>query len=195
MPLAFESISHGTIAFGFFNIETDMLLLEHYFFFASDFCSYVSELSEAGKRAGQVAEWKVYSIANRAEIGDLMGAIHGVRFQGFIGEVYRSFPFPERPEQFKQKPDGFKTWAAVEGTIQKYAQVVELPVVTDLDSLEIQIGEYRFDQASFHDLIKYVWKGGYPCWKDGVRPPYVVAMREKLEKLGAGLFKGIVFED
>jgi hypothetical protein len=26
MPLAFESLSHGTIAFGFFNIESDMLL-------------------------------------------------------------------------------------------------------------------------------------------------------------------------
>jgi hypothetical protein len=28
MPLAFESINHGTIAFGFFNIESDMLLLD-----------------------------------------------------------------------------------------------------------------------------------------------------------------------
>jgi hypothetical protein len=33
MPLTFESISHGTIAFGFFNIDSDMLLLEKYFFF------------------------------------------------------------------------------------------------------------------------------------------------------------------
>ncbi|MGD2186296.1 MAG: hypothetical protein PVI71_09215 [Desulfobacterales bacterium] len=32
MPLAFESLSHGSIAFGFFNIETDMLLLENYFY-------------------------------------------------------------------------------------------------------------------------------------------------------------------
>jgi len=37
MPLAFESLSHGTIAFGFFNIASDMLLLEHYFLFATDF--------------------------------------------------------------------------------------------------------------------------------------------------------------
>ena len=28
MPLAFESLSHGTIAFGFFNIESDLLLLD-----------------------------------------------------------------------------------------------------------------------------------------------------------------------
>ena len=28
MPLTFDTISHGAIAFGFFNIESDMLLLE-----------------------------------------------------------------------------------------------------------------------------------------------------------------------
>jgi hypothetical protein len=31
MPLAFDTLSHGKIAFGFFNIESDMLLLEQYF--------------------------------------------------------------------------------------------------------------------------------------------------------------------
>ena len=39
MPLEFESISHGKIAFGFFNIETDMILLNHYFLFATGFLS------------------------------------------------------------------------------------------------------------------------------------------------------------
>lgn len=33
MPLSFESRSHGPVAFGFFNIESDMLLLERTFFF------------------------------------------------------------------------------------------------------------------------------------------------------------------
>jgi len=42
MPLAFDSSSHGKIAFGFFNIETDMLLLENYFIFATQFCSYMT---------------------------------------------------------------------------------------------------------------------------------------------------------
>ncbi len=32
MPLSFESRSHGPVAFGFFNIESDMLLLERTFF-------------------------------------------------------------------------------------------------------------------------------------------------------------------
>ena len=38
MPLAFESLNRGTIAFGFFNIDTDLLLLQQYFLFADDFC-------------------------------------------------------------------------------------------------------------------------------------------------------------
>ena len=52
MPLAFDSISHGTIAFGFFNIDSDMLLLDHYFFFATEFCDNISRISRvAGKRS------------------------------------------------------------------------------------------------------------------------------------------------
>jgi hypothetical protein len=44
-PLLFESVSHCGLAFGFFNIETDMLLLDDYFFCASDFCRHVTDLA------------------------------------------------------------------------------------------------------------------------------------------------------
>ncbi len=46
MPLAFASRSHGSVAFGFFNIEIDMLLLEDLFFFADRFCRAVVDLLE-----------------------------------------------------------------------------------------------------------------------------------------------------
>ena len=46
MPLAFESLSHGTIAFGFFNIDSDMLLLDKYFLFGSDFCEHIVAMAE-----------------------------------------------------------------------------------------------------------------------------------------------------
>ena len=46
MPLTFESLSHGTIAFGFFNIDSDMLLLEQHFLFGSEFCHHISEMAE-----------------------------------------------------------------------------------------------------------------------------------------------------
>ena len=52
MPLAFESLSHRTIAFGFFNIESDMLLLDRYFLFAEDFCCYLKNIAEI--RSGYV---------------------------------------------------------------------------------------------------------------------------------------------
>jgi hypothetical protein len=51
MPLAFESMSHGTIAFGFFSIDSDMLLLEQYFLFGSEFC-LSRNLSHTSGKAG-----------------------------------------------------------------------------------------------------------------------------------------------
>ena len=90
MPLAFNCISHGTVAFGFFNIESDMLLLEHYFFFASDFCRYVEDIVEWDNEKPYVTTWPIFCIESSEAIGDLMGAIHGVRFSGFIGELYKN---------------------------------------------------------------------------------------------------------
>ena len=54
MPLAFDSLNHGTIAFGFFNIEIDMLLLENLFFFADRFCGAVAELSRGREQVSQM---------------------------------------------------------------------------------------------------------------------------------------------
>ena len=75
MPLAFKTLSFETIAFGFFNIESDMLLLERYFFFASDFCLSIQEL--AGKTGAQDISlpFNVYDIEDPTARGDLMGAI------------------------------------------------------------------------------------------------------------------------
>ena len=53
-----------------------------------------------------------YVIEKFEDIGNLMGAIHGIDLRGFIGAVYQLFPFPQRPEGFKQKLDG-KTNRAV----------------------------------------------------------------------------------
>ena len=63
MPLAFESLSHGTIAFGFFNIDSDMLLLEKYFLFATDFCRQILDLAENIHKNRFVSKWQVYFIA------------------------------------------------------------------------------------------------------------------------------------
>ena len=195
MPLSFESMSHGTIAFGFFNIESDMLLCDRYFFFADDFCSKI------GQMAGRIAEpeyqtvWKVYTIERPEEIGDLMGAIHGARFTGFIGELYRRFPFPQQPADFKQNPEGDRTQALVVEIISRYAKTEKIPIAVDNKGLEAAIGRYRFSQDQFQELLKYVWRGGYPRWKDGIRPAYVSDMKKQIMANRTGIFENMAFRD
>ncbi len=195
MPLAFDSLSHGSIAFGFFNIDSDMLLLDRYFFFSTDFCEHITSIVESDEEGSFKTSWQVYYIDNPEDIGDLMGAIHGIHYQGFIGELYRRFPFPERPEDFKQKPEGVKTRAIVEDMIAKYAEYIEIPFITDKEAQSVEIGVYRFSRPSFHELIKYVWRGGYPRWKDEVKPDYVLAMKREIEQKKIGLFEDIFFID
>jgi hypothetical protein len=195
MPLAFDSLSHGSIAFGFFNIDSDMLLLDRYFFFSTDFCEHISSIVERDEEGSFETFWQVYYIEEPKDIGDLMGAIHGSHYQGFIGELYRRFPFPERPEDFKQKPEGVKTRAIVEDMIAKYAEYIEIPFITDKEAHTVEIGAYTFSRPSFHELITYVWRGGYPRWKDEVKPDYVLAMKRQIGQKKIGLFEGISFID
>jgi hypothetical protein len=194
MPLAFESMSHGTIAFGFFNIDSDMLLLEQYFLFGSEFCQHVSDMAENFAEAKYETRWLVYAIEDRVQIGDLMGAIHGIHHSGFIGELYRKFPFPKHTEEFKQKPAGYRNHALVQDIISAYAGRIHIPVTIGEGTLEVDIGEYKFSRNIFLELIKYVWRGGYPRWKDEIRPHYVEEMKNNIERHRHRLFKDIRFE-
>ena len=194
MPLAFESLSHGTIAFGFFNIESDMLLLDRYFLFAEEFCSYIKTIAQNTGVTPDHTHWKIQFIDSQEDIGDLMGAIHGFRYSGFIGELYRRFPFPRQQEDFKQKPEGYQTQSVVQEIITKYAQSRNISIATSPESDEIQIGDYRFNRVQFQELIKYVWRGGYPRWKDETRPDCVTAMKEILLQNCKGIFKNIDLE-
>ena len=134
---------------------------------------------------------QVYHISDPQHIGDLNGAIHGIRYSGFIGEVYRRYPFPEREENFKQKADGHTTRSVLEETILKYAQTTKIKISVSADYGMIDIGPYCFSRTSFHQLISYVWRGGYPRWKDEVRPDYVMSMKETLSKNPQGIFDGV----
>ena len=57
-PPAFESISHSTIAFRFFNIDSDMLLLDQDFFCPTAFCGYIDDIAacEPGGRKAESGE-------------------------------------------------------------------------------------------------------------------------------------------
>jgi hypothetical protein len=190
MPLAFDSLSHGKIAFGFFNIETDLLLLNRYFFFASDFCRYLVEAVPYLRAGDWETAWAIVRIEDD-RIGDLMGAIHGVDLRGFIGEVYRRFPFPPDPAGFKQNPEGLRTRAILEPILARYGRAEEIPIRFRREQGEVSIGEYRFNPENFQELLLYVWRGGYPRWRDGRQPGYVEAMKQSVEKAGCFPFIGI----
>lgn len=194
MPLGFNSLSHGTIAFGFFNIESDLLLLNHYFLFSTEFCQFISTLTETNEEKVFKASWQVYFIQDSEQIGDLMSAINGMQYTGFIGEVYRKFPFPENLADFKQDPTGVENRSIVEDILKRYAECIEIPFVEDKTNQTIEIGEYLFERQSFLDLVKYVWRGGYPRWKDEQKPPYLLDMQRKIDISGNSLFNDVVFD-
>ncbi len=189
MPLSFRSENHGNIAFGFFNIESDMLLLENHFFFADRFCQWMGDLSEKEHIESMTFSPEVHVIENPADIGDLMGAIHGFRFTGFIGRLYQLFPFPHDPKGFRQNPEGFNTQKIVEKEIKPFSTVNHMSLRFFND--RVHMGPFEFTVPVFHELIRYVWEGGYPRWKSGIRPQYVLAMKERINKNANPFFKGV----
>jgi len=193
MPLEFESMSHGKVAFGFFNIETDMILLNDYFLFARDFCHDMIQAAENNHEVYE-ASWEVYQIENGADIGNLTGAIYGIDHRGFIGEVYKLFPFPREREKFKQKREGFKSRPQIEKLIQEYGKRITISFITNQREDKVSFGEYVFSRAAFQELIKYVWVGGFPRWKDEIHPDYVTAMKKKIEQSNNRLFNDLRLE-
>jgi hypothetical protein len=191
MPLAFESLNRGTIAFGFFNIDTDLLLLQQYFLFADDFCGHLIRTAQDKREETCETAWKVYSIDSPKAVGDLMAAIHGIQYTGFIGEVYKRFPFPKREAEFKQKPEGFQNRPWMISLLERWAVSKTVPIRIDKENETVSIGEYVFTKEVFHQLIQYVWVGGYPRWKDDIRPGYVMEMKSSFEKAAGWLTKGL----
>jgi len=189
LPLEFHSLSHGRIAFGFFNIETDLLILEKHFFFAHFFCNTVEKI--ASWQGHEVDETALpgYVIERPGDIGNLMGAIQGIDLRGFIGAVYQLFPFPQRREEFKQKPDGAGNRAVVEKLINRWGQPAKILVKVEAGSQGVRISELLFSNAAFHELVDYVWRGGMPGWQDNLRPDYAVAMKSAINTSISPIFE------
>lgn len=189
MPLAFQSLDRGTVAFGFFNIDCDLLLLRRHFFFASAFTELV--LAAAGAPADRPLDvpfdgWSVRS----DRVGNVMGAIHGYDRSGFIGAVYDRYPFPRRPEDFHQRADGAANRAEVEAILEVWAEPAVHRLVVDPILQQVRLANTAFDFAGFRELVAYVWRGGYPRWLDDVRPPEVRQMRGVIEASAHPLFAG-----
>lgn len=189
MPLAFTSVSHGTVAFGFFNIETECLLLDRVFFFGTDFCRAVGDLAKTTDAGGGRGESGLpgYVFARPEEIGDLMGAIHGTRRVGFLGEVYALWPFPASPEGFRQKLHGARNRARVEALLRRQSTSERIALVAECDRGLVSVGEYVFTREGFLELLAYVWRGGYPTWEateERRRPSWVEGLAPAAEVLG-----------
>ncbi|MGD0232507.1 MAG: hypothetical protein ABSC19_19505 [Syntrophorhabdales bacterium] len=190
MSLAFNSLSHGEIAFGFLHAETDLLMLHTYFIFASHFCDGVAALAGGPARERLESEWEVYMLREE-QIGSLSGAVHGVDLRGFMGDVYRRFPLPADMKTFERNPEGEKTQAIVREMIERYERPARVPVAVDASGSTIEIGDYMFSREAFHNLLRYVWAGGYPAWKAGTRPGYLITMKERVLASDHPLFDGI----
>jgi hypothetical protein len=190
MPLAFPTRDRGPIAFGFFNVDSDMLLLDRHFFFADALCREWVGVAEGDPAAAFDRRFPVWTIRDSAEVGDLMGAIHGVRFTGFIGATYRRHPFPARPEDFRQSPDGRGTQVEFRELIRPFAIEEEIGF-SGTPPDEVAIGDYLFSREIFGDLVRYVWRGGWPRWRDDVRPDYVLALARAIGRRRHWLFEGL----
>lgn len=190
MPLAFSSISHGQVAFGFFNIDTDMMLLDVHFFFADDLSAAIGGMTSESDNEPVDVLLDAYTL-EVPRIGNLMGAIHGIDLRGFLGEVYSRFPFPREEEKFKQQPEGFENRGIVEDIIRRYAGMRPIHVIADSLKGTVDIGGYQFDREGFHALVLYLWAGGYPRWRDNLRPAYVMEMKKRIERSGNPLFAGL----
>lgn len=203
MPLLFHSISHGNIAFGFFNIDTDLLLLEKYLFFAEEFCQLLCKISRNKRDTEFLTNWDIYIIEDIESIGDLSGAISGTFYRGFIGEVYKLFPFPEQPDDFHQRPWGHENREKITEILSYYGKIipVEIRILPQTHIMNpastpiVSIGEYMFIKDVFHQLIKYVYLGGYPRWLNNIRPEYVNIMKKELEASTYFIFRDIDFKD
>ncbi len=177
MPLAFESLSHGQVPFGFYNVETDALLLEEYFFFCTDFCAAASALAEAPEAGSELPG---YVFSDRAAIGDLMAAIEGTAFRGYLGEIYKLWPFPSNPAEFRQKLAGHGRRGEAEALLKHSAEPTTIPLRAAAEG-GFAVGPYLFSGDGFRELLIYVRRGGYPTWEgfeDGQCPDGVRTMAE-----------------
>lgn len=190
MPLEFHSLSHGPIAFGFFNIETDLLLLEKYFFFAPSFCEMVKTIALGNDYKADHVALPGYVIDRFEDIGNLSGAIQGNDFHGFIGAVYRLFPFPENPAEFKQKANGKADRVAIEAIMMRWGRSIDISVQVETKSPRIAIAEFVLSKTTLQELVLYVWRGGMPRWQDNSRPDYVEEIKDVINGSVSPLFKG-----
>ncbi len=177
--------------FGFFNVATDMILLGDHFVFASDFCDWIAEWAGADDVVRE--ERPFWVIEDPRKIGNLHGAMAAEDHRGLIGASYVRYPFPIAPDDFKQDPDGQSARPHLERLAREHAGSVRLvPVVLDPGARTFAVGPYLFDAHGLSELVRYLWLGGMPQWRDERRPPYIEAMMTAVRGSRSPLFGDLV---
>jgi hypothetical protein len=167
MPLLFNSLSHGAVSFGFYNIETDGLLLGEHFFFCTDFCSAMIELFEKPLEQDANSTFPGHVFDDPQRIGNLKGAMtNSSRHTSYFGELYRMWPFSEAPGAFRQKLHCFKNRERTLALLESMSTPVELQVTREPYFQQVAIGSYHFSGRELVRLLQYVVRGGYPTWED-----------------------------
>jgi len=191
LPLAFHSSSHGVVAFGFFHIETPMLLLEELFFFAPEFCDALVRLAQSPPERDWRGGWPGFVIADPRCRGDLHGAIAGRDLEGFIGALYARWPFPRDPHQFRQRTRGAAPREVVEQEAGRFGRQEEIPFTARAGGREFAIGQYRFHRAGFLALVDYLWRGGMPGWEGGRRPEWLLEAARRIQESDSPWLAGL----
>lgn len=203
MPLGFESLNHQVVAFGFFHIETHLLILERSIFGAGDFCAAMSSL--AGSRdeawAQPLLGWRMET---PEDLGDLHGAIAGINLGGFLGELYGRWPFPAQVAGFRQKAYGAAPPQEVEAALNRWGRPQEIVTRTKGggggrvggggQGGPLSLAGVSFSPAQTAALVDYVWRGGMPGWQEGVRPDFVLNLARDLTAAASPFFEGLDFD-
>ena len=167
MPLLFNSLSHGAVSFGFYNIETDGLLLGQHFFFCTDFCTAIKALFEKPLDEAVNTAFSGHVFHDPQRIGDLKEAIiDGSSHTGFFGELYSMWPFSKAPGAFRQKLHCFENREQTLALLESMAASIEIQMKRKPNFQRVAIGSYHFSRGEFVRLLQYVVRGGYPTWED-----------------------------
>jgi hypothetical protein len=188
MPLAFQSLNRGTVAFGFFHIETDLVLLERRVFWCRQLCELFSDLAATGPDREM---WARLPGWEPAELGDLHGAIAGVSHAGLIGELYRRWPFPADPAGFRQKAAGAADRGEVAALLDRHGRRAEWEVIARRKGARLELDGTAFDPPGAKALAVYLWRGGMPGWQEGRRPDYLWEAAEAWRAAANPLLAGL----
>jgi DNA-binding transcriptional ArsR family regulator len=82
----------------------------------------------------------------------------------------------------------------MESLVQSYTKKTTILFAIDQNANRVEIYEYLFDKLSFHELIRYIWMGGFPRWRDNVRPNYVLSMGKVIDQSTNSFFYDLVFK-